>query len=151
MIEYTRICGCGGIGRLIGFRFQRASVQVRVLSSAPYRVFITDLTVTDTRFFFSFSGIAPSQSDARYPYGHTFSMKVNALSICQSNLDFLTRSYEKCQIGTLARVYQVPKLGTCPFSKYNHRHLLLHKYPGIRPQKCAWVSINFFRVSFPSI
>ena len=30
-----RICGCGGIGRLIGFRFQRASVQVRVLSSAP--------------------------------------------------------------------------------------------------------------------
>ena len=29
------ICGCGGIGRLIGFRFQRASVQVRVLSSAP--------------------------------------------------------------------------------------------------------------------
>ena len=28
-------CGCGGIGRLIGFRFQRASVQVRVLSSAP--------------------------------------------------------------------------------------------------------------------
>ena len=30
-----QICGCGGIGRLIGFRFQRASVQVRVLSSAP--------------------------------------------------------------------------------------------------------------------
>ena len=30
-----KICGCGGIGRLIGFRFQRASVQVRVLSSAP--------------------------------------------------------------------------------------------------------------------
>ena len=30
-----RSCGCGGIGRLIGFRFQRASVQVRVLSSAP--------------------------------------------------------------------------------------------------------------------
>ena len=29
------ICGCGGIGRLIGFRFQRESVQVRVLSSAP--------------------------------------------------------------------------------------------------------------------
>ena len=29
------IRGCGGIGRLIGFRFQRASVQVRVLSSAP--------------------------------------------------------------------------------------------------------------------
>ena len=26
-------------------------VQVRVLSSAPYRVFITDLTVVDTRFF----------------------------------------------------------------------------------------------------
>ena len=33
----NRICGCGGIGRLIGFRFQRASVQVRVLSSAPIR------------------------------------------------------------------------------------------------------------------
>ena len=47
------ICGCGGIGRLIGFRFQRASVQVRVLSPAPYRVFITDLTVLDTRFSFS--------------------------------------------------------------------------------------------------
>ena len=27
------------------------AVQVRVLSSAPYRVFITDLTVVDTRFF----------------------------------------------------------------------------------------------------
>ena len=35
-INFQRnICGCGGIGRLIGFRFQRASVQVRVLSSAP--------------------------------------------------------------------------------------------------------------------
>ena len=33
--KYRKICGCGGIGRLIGFRFQRASVQVRVLSSAP--------------------------------------------------------------------------------------------------------------------
>ena len=31
----SEACGCGGIGRLIGFRFQRASVQVRVLSSAP--------------------------------------------------------------------------------------------------------------------
>ena len=28
-------------------------VQVRVLSSAPYRVFITDLNVVNTRFFFS--------------------------------------------------------------------------------------------------
>ena len=34
---HNQICGCGGIGRLIGFRFQRASVQVRVLSSAPTR------------------------------------------------------------------------------------------------------------------
>ena len=33
--QRKRISGCGGIGRLIGFRFQRASVQVRVLSSAP--------------------------------------------------------------------------------------------------------------------
>ena len=33
--EKLKICGCGGIGRLIGFRFQRESVQVRVLSSAP--------------------------------------------------------------------------------------------------------------------
>ena len=34
-VKIRGICGCGGIGRLIGFRFQRASVQVRVLSSAP--------------------------------------------------------------------------------------------------------------------
>ena len=47
-----RICGRGGIGRLGGFRFLCESVQVRVLSPAPYRVFITDLTVADTRFFF---------------------------------------------------------------------------------------------------
>ena len=58
-------CGRGGIGRLIGFRFQRESVQVRVLSPAPYRVFITDLTVVSTRFFFSVRGIATAQSDAR--------------------------------------------------------------------------------------
>ena len=32
-------------------RFQWISVQVQVLSPAPYRVFITDLTVVDTRFF----------------------------------------------------------------------------------------------------
>ena len=32
---HRSIRGCGGIGRLIGFRFQRVSVQVRVLSSAP--------------------------------------------------------------------------------------------------------------------
>ena len=35
LLDNNIICGCGGIGRLIGFRFQRASVQVRVLSSAP--------------------------------------------------------------------------------------------------------------------
>ena len=29
------LCGCGGIGRRAGFRFQWATVQVRVLSSAP--------------------------------------------------------------------------------------------------------------------
>ena len=88
-------------------------------------------------------GIAPPQSDARYPYGHTFSLKVNALSICQSNLDFHTRSYVKCQVGTLPRVYQVPKLGTRPFSKYNHRHLILHKSPGISFEKCAWFSKKY--------
>ena len=49
--RYKRICGRGGIGRLGGFRFLCESVQVRVLSSAPYRVFITDLAVVDTRFF----------------------------------------------------------------------------------------------------
>ena len=85
-------------------------------------------------------GIAPSQSDARYPYGHTLSLKVNAPGICRSNFDRHTRSYEKCQFGTF---HQVPNLGTCPFSKYNHRHRLLHKYPGIRLQKCARVSKNF--------
>ena len=89
-------------------------------------------------------GIAPSQSDARYPYGHTFSLKVTAPGICQSNLDFHIRSYAKCQIGTLPRVYQVPILGTRPFSYHNHRHLLLHKYHGISFEKCAWFSKFFW-------
>ena len=33
----NKICGCGGIGRLGGFRFLCVSVQVRVLSPAPKR------------------------------------------------------------------------------------------------------------------
>ena len=53
--RYKKICGHGGIGRLGGFRFHCESVQVRVLLPAPYRVFVTDLTVVDTRFSFSVS------------------------------------------------------------------------------------------------
>ena len=37
MIIDNLIRGRGGIGRLIGFRFQRVSVQVRVLSPAPIK------------------------------------------------------------------------------------------------------------------
>ena len=48
-------CGCGGIGRLIGFRFQRASVQVRVLSSAPNKVDIFDTVGIETINLFLFA------------------------------------------------------------------------------------------------
>ena len=51
--------------------------------------------------------IAPSQSDARYPYGPIFSLKVNAPGICQSNLGRHTRSYEKCQFGTFQCILEI--------------------------------------------
>ena len=64
-------CRCDGMVDVVDSKSTAGdSVPVRVRPPAPYRVFITDLTVTDTRFFFSFSGIAPSQSDARYGIGH---------------------------------------------------------------------------------
>ena len=39
--------GYGGIGRRAGFRFQWATMQVQVLLSAPYRVFLTKVRTLD--------------------------------------------------------------------------------------------------------
>ena len=71
--------------------------------------------------------IAPSQSDARYPYGQSFSQHLPVELELPHAVKFLL---------------QVPNLGTCPFSYHNHRHLLLHKHHGIRFEKCAWFSKN---------
>ena len=66
-------CRCDGMVDVVDSKSTAGdSVPVRVRSPAPYRVFITDLTVVDTRFFFSVSWIAPSQSDARYSMGQKY-------------------------------------------------------------------------------
>ena len=53
MCKVTKYAGVVELVDSVDLGSSGVAVQVRVLSPAPYRVFITDLTVVDTRFFFS--------------------------------------------------------------------------------------------------